>query len=173
VGSWTTVDWKAIFASIDKQSVFIRVPEKLIKIWQSNLGDQIGIEEERNNWDYIYDFKELMDLKGNRFHKKKNLLNQFINKYEYEYVALGPPIIEPAMAMQADWCDWRNCESSEILAAENRAVFKVFMNWDNLIGLSGGAILADQMIVAYTVAEKFNNETILIHQSDVFGPFNR
>jgi hypothetical protein len=163
VGNWTETDWRAIFEDIDRPIVFTRVPEKLTKIWQSHLGDQIAIEEERGNWDYIYNFKELIALKGNRFHKKKNLLNQFVNKYEYEYVPFGPQIIEPAMAMQADWCDWRDCESSEVLAAENRAVFKVFMNWDKLIGLSGGALLVDQIIVAYTVAEKYNNETVLIH----------
>jgi len=163
LGSWADVDWKTIFASIDRQTVFTRVPQKLLEIWQSHLGDQINFEEERNNWDYLYDIKELIALKGNRFHKKKNLLNQFKNKYEYAYAPFGPQIIEPAMAMQADWCDWRDCESSEVLAAENRAVLKIFMNWDKLVGLTGGALLVNDMIVAYTVAEKFNNETILIH----------
>jgi hypothetical protein len=37
------------------------------------------------------------------------------------------------------------------------------MNWDKLNGLTGGAILVDQIIVAYTVAEKLTDDTVLIH----------
>jgi hypothetical protein len=37
------------------------------------------------------------------------------------------------------------------------------MNWDKLVDLTGGAILVDNMIVAYTVAEKYSPDTVLIH----------
>lgn len=163
IGQWTNVDWNTIFENIGEQFVFTRIPEELINIWRPSLADRVRIEEERHNWDYLYNLEELIELKGNRFHKKKNLLNQFIKKYDYKYVNFEPELIEPAMAMQEDWCNWRNCESSEILAAENRAVMKVFMNWDKLIDLTGGAILVDNMIVAYTVAEKYSPDTVLIH----------
>ena len=163
VGPWTTADWNLHFENIRQQTVFTRVPEELTNIWRSHLGDRVSLEKERHNWDYLYSAGDLIELKGNRFHKKRNLLNQFTRKHNYTYVHFGPELIEPAMAMQADWCDWRDCESSEILAAENRAVLKVFMNWDKLVGLTGGAILVDDMIVAYTVAEKLNSDTILIH----------
>jgi hypothetical protein len=163
VGQWTQVDWNKIFENIQQQTLFTRIPEELINIWRPSLSDRIHIEEERHNWDYLYSLEELIELKGNRFHKKRNLLNQFIKKYDYKFVNFGPELIEPAMAMQEDWCNWRNCESSEILAAENRAVLKIFMNWDKLVDLTGGAILVDNMIVAYTVAEKYSPDTVLIH----------
>lgn len=163
VGQWTQVDWNRIFENLDPQTVFTRIPEELANLWRPSLGDRIRIEEERHNWDYLYSLEELIELKGNRFHKKRNLLNQFIKKYDYQYVNFGPELIEPAMAMQEDWCNWRNCESSEVLAAENRAVLKIFMNWDKLVDLIGGAILVDHMIVAYTVAEKYSPDTVLIH----------
>ena len=164
VGPWEGIDWDNLFKEkFNGPTVFTRIPEKLIEIWKEDLGDRIKIEEERDNWDYLYDRRELNELRGNRFHKKKNLLNQFIKNYNYEYLNLAPNLIEHAMAMQADWCDWRDCESSEILSAENRAVFRVFMNWDKLNGLTGGAILVDQIIVAYTVAEKLTDDTVLIH----------
>ncbi len=164
VGPWEGVNWDILFKKHFREAtVFTRIPEKLIDIWRQNFGDRIKIKEERDNWDYLYDRRELIELRGNRFHKKKNLLNQFIKKYNYEYLTLTPKLIEQAMAMQADWCDWRDCESSEILSAENRAVFRVFMNWDKLIGLTGGAILVDHMIVAYTIAEKLTDDTILVH----------
>jgi len=111
----------------------------------------------------VYSVSELIDLKGNRFHKKKNLLNQFIKKYEYTYVSFEPQLIGQAMAMQADWCTWRDCESSEVLSAENRAVTRVLENWELLNGMLGGAILVDGDMVAYTVAEALTPQSVVIH----------
>ena len=112
---------------------------------------------------YVYSVSDLIDLKGNRFHKKKNLLAQFVKKYDYAYVPFEPKLIEQAMAMQEDWCTWRDCESSDILSAENKSISRIFKSWDQLSGTLGGAILVDGVMAAYTVAEALTNETVVIH----------
>jgi hypothetical protein len=161
IGDWENTDWQKVFR--DRHCVLTRVPEKLSVIWQDLLPGRLKIEEVRNHWDYLYDINELIELKGKRFHKKKNLLNQFLKKYEYRYIDFGPELIEPAMAMQADWCSWRDCESSDVLAAENRSVLKILTNWDKLFGLTGGAIVVEDIIVAYTIGEKITDDTVVIH----------
>ncbi|MFO7686018.1 MAG: phosphatidylglycerol lysyltransferase domain-containing protein [Desulfobacterales bacterium] len=164
IGPWEAIDWGAVFnRRCPSGTRFLRVPEALGRLWQQNLADRIVIEEDRDHWDYLYDIAEMVALKGNRFHKKKNLLKQFINKYDYRYETFGPAMIEPAMAMQADWCNWRDCESSEVLSAENRSVFKVLMHWNDLVGLTGGAIMVEDIIVAYTLAEKMTDESVVVH----------
>lgn len=161
IGDWENTDWQKVFR--DNSCVLTRVPEKLTIIWKDMLGDRLTIEEVRNHWDYRYDINELIELKGKRFHKKKNLLNQFLKKYDYSYIDFGPDLIEPAMAMQADWCNWRDCESSDVLAAENRSVLKVLTYWDKLVGLTGGALVVEDIIVAYTIGEKITDDTVVIH----------
>ena len=161
IGDWENTDWQKVFR--DHSCVLTRVPEKLTIIWKDLLGDRLTIEEVRNHWDYLYDINELIELKGKRFHKKKNLLNQFLKKYEFRYIDFGPDLIEPAMAMQADWCNWRDCESSDVLAAENRSVLKILSNWDKLVGLTGGALMVEDIIVAYTIGEKITDDTVVIH----------
>ena len=164
IGPWESVDWADIFDhKCEKGLGITRVPEKLADMWSATVGDRIDIEEERDNWDYLYSISELVELKGNRFHKKKNLVNQFKKKYNFNYVPLGPDMIDPAMAMQADWCNWRDCESSDVLSAENRSVHKILANWEELEGLMGGVLMVDDMIVAYTIAEKLSSDTIVIH----------
>ena len=164
IGRWESIDWVDVFKKKCEEGFqFTRIPEKLADIWRETLQDRIRIEEERDHWDYIYDINELIELKGNRFHKKKNLLNQFTRKYEYRYIPFGPEVIEPAMAMQADWCSWRNCESSEVLSAENRSVHKILTHWNELEKLDGGVILVEDIIVAYTIAERLSADTIVIH----------
>ena len=164
IGPWESVDWADIFEhKCEKGLGITRVPEKLADMWRSTVGDRIEIEEERDNWDYLYSISELIELRGNRFHKKKNLVNQFKKKYNFTYEPLGPDMIDPAMAMQADWCNWRDCESSDVLSAENRSVHKILANWEELADLIGGVLMVEDMIVAYTIAEKLSSDTIVIH----------
>ena len=164
IGPWDTIDWGDVFKRrFTTGTRFIRIPETLNRLWQKVLHDRLVSEEDRDHWDYLHDITEMVELKGNRFHKKKNLLNQFIKKYDYRFETFGPSMIEPAMAMQADWCNWRDCESSDVLSAENRSVFKVLMHWNDLVGLTGGVIIVEDIIVAYTLAEKMSDESIVVH----------
>jgi hypothetical protein len=164
IGPWQNTDWQAIFAACRQDAVrFIRVPEKLASLWNRHFADQVLVEEERDHWDYLYDIRELIELRGNRFHKKKNLVRQFKKKYDYRYQPFGPEMIEPAMAMQADWCNWKDCESSDVLKAENKSVFKILYNWKDFIGLMGGVLLVDDLIVAYTIAERLAEDTVVVH----------
>ena len=164
IGRWDRIGWPALFdRQLDPGFIFTRVPERLVHIWRDTFKGRIDVEEERNHWDYLYSIEELVELKGNRFHKKKNLLKQFKKKYAYRYEHFGANMIEPAMAMQADWCNWRDCESSEVLSAENRSVQKILTHWDRLIGLTGGALMVEDIIVAYTIAEKITDDTVVVH----------
>ena len=164
VGSWQDVDWKTrIDANSAGRLEFIRVPEELTNRWRENFNESIVVKEERGNWDYVYSREDLVKLAGNRYHKKKNLLNQFNKKYEYRYVPLGPELVDHAMGMQTDWCTWRDCESSDVLSAENRAVFRTLRYWDLLDRKLGGAIMVDNEMVAYTVAETLTDDTAIIH----------
>jgi hypothetical protein len=70
---------------------------------------------------------------------------------------------ENALALQNDWCTWRDCEASDMLSAENRVIEKVLKNWSSLKGVSGGALLVNDDIVAYTVAEMLGADTLVIH----------
>jgi len=164
VGPWSEIDWPTRFpeASGDP-TIFIRIPNQLVEIWQTAFTDRAAFEEERGHWDYVYSVNELVDLKGNRFHKKKNLLNQFIKKYDYTYVPFAPELIDQAMALQESWCTWRDCESSDVLAAENHAIFRVLNNWGQLNGTLGGALMIDGSMVAYTVAEALTPQSVVIH----------
>jgi len=164
VGLWDTVDWPARLQLNPKlRSVFTRVPEMLTNLWREKLQQKVHIEEERGNWDYIYRVTDLIELKGNRYHKKKNLLNQFDRKYDFSYLPFGAEMVKQAMAMQTDWCTWRDCESSDILNSENRAIFRMLKEWKQLAGLFGGALMVDGSMVAYTVAEALARDMLLIH----------
>lgn len=163
VGPWEKIDWPGVFTQNDFKPGFTRVPEVLADLWRRQTGDMLRIEEDRANWDYIYDVEELVTLRGNRFHKKKNLLNQFKNQNDYHYEPFSTAMIDQALALQDDWCTWRDCEDSDVLSAENRAIQRVFVYWDRFPELLGGAIMVEDLIVAYTIAEPLDQDTVVIH----------
>ena len=164
VGLWGAVDWNRCVSSyFNGQTQFIRIPENLLEIWKGNIGQHITVEETRGQWDYLYSVTELVELRGKRFHKKKNLLNQFKKKYDFKYLPFGPEIIDMAREMQEDWCTWRDCESFEALAAENRAISRILNSWEKIYGLGGGAIMVDQEMAAYTIVESLSREMLVIH----------
>lgn len=164
VGPWNSIDWMKRYPQrSDHQTVFIRVPAVLFESWRTAMGDAAIALEERGHWDYEYNVADLIELKGNRYHKKKNLLNQFVKKYEFRYLPFGPDLIEQAMNMQEDWCTWRDCESSDVLSAENKAIARVLADWKHFNGALGGALMVNGDMVAYTVAEGLTRDCIVIH----------
>ncbi|MDL2209788.1 phosphatidylglycerol lysyltransferase domain-containing protein, partial [Desulfovibrio sp. OttesenSCG-928-O18] len=125
MGRWDKVDWAAT-GEFPSGRKFFRVPEKLRDMWQEQLPVTLEVEEARGQWDYLYASEELANLSGNKFHKKKNLLNQFIKKYpDHVYTPMTLDCVESVLRMQEEWCHWYECKGSEALLAENKAVFRV------------------------------------------------
>jgi len=166
VGQWENIDWDESFNHFLNRSghtTVIRVPEQLIECWEKVLKEKITVKETRGAWDYLYAVPELIKLKGNRFHKKKNLLNQFKNKYDYHYLPFESALVDSALGMQNDWCTWRDCESSEMLSAENQAISRILGSWKKLEQLMGGAIFVKDEMAAYTIGERLDKHTLVIH----------
>ena len=165
IGDWCNADWPDILSSghFMGSRMVTRVPEKLADIWKTRAGNRVTVESIRGHWDYLYASRDLMELKGNRYHNKKNLLNQFLANHQFQYTPMDAAITEKALSLQNDWCIWKDCESQQALAAENRVIEKILRNWNRLKGLSGAALLVQNELVAYTIAEQINPRMMIIH----------
>lgn len=162
VGNWEETDWSALMQGMPPGTCFIRIPERLKLVWEARPCG-IRVEECREHWDYLYDVTELIELKGRKFHNKKNLLNQFLRDHDAEFVTLDEKTVEFALALQTDWFLWRNSENDQTLQAENRAIVKVMHDWSRLGGLVGGGLVVDGKMIAYTIAEALDEDSIVIH----------
>ncbi len=167
VGNWIGVDWKPMLKRLFPEgAVFERVPEPLSEIWRRTLGTHARIEEQRSEWEYVYPVGDLISLKGNRLHAKRNLLMQFRRLYDWTYEEIGRDDIDEILALQGDWCRWRNCDDTPGLRAENHAITRILCDWDNLPGLMGGLLRVDGRPVAYTIAEGLSSggpDMLVIH----------
>ena len=142
----------------------VRVPEKLLHTWQEHLPGLVDPEEDRGQWEYLYKQEELADLPGNRYHKKRNHYNSYIKTYgEPDYHSLDDAMVEDVLAVQDDWCQWHECEQSPSLRAENEAINRVLSHWNCFTGLVGGSLYVDGKMVAFSVGENLDGESLGVH----------
>jgi hypothetical protein len=63
----------------------------------------IEITEDRDNFDYLYLRNDLMELPGKKYHKKRNLVNQFVHYYAHEERPLTQDCIPHALQVLDHW----------------------------------------------------------------------
>jgi hypothetical protein len=63
----------------------------------------VEIAEDRDNFDYLYLRTDLAELSGKKYHKKRNLVNQFVNLYSCEEKPLTLDLIPQAMDVLDRW----------------------------------------------------------------------
>lgn len=132
------------------------------------------IEEEFEYADYVYLKDDLAFLGGNRYAKKRNLVNQFSRAYISEGRVRTLPI-EPAMAPACidfleEWCLERECGSdpAENLACEKIATINALTHIDKL-ELSGLAVYVDERICAFGIASHLTREMGVLHFEKAFS----
>ena len=64
--------------------------------------------------------------------------------------------------METNWCNLRNCEADPSLEAEHKAIKELFNRFTDLNAL-GGAILINNNVEAFTIGEKLNSNSAVIH----------
>jgi hypothetical protein len=152
---------KECFAFLGKGGKIERVGEDFL----ASLGtvSDISAKPERSHFDYLYNSLEMRTLPGKRFHDKKNLVAQFEKKYSFQYTPLQEKLIGECIAFKHSWCMERNCEDQEGLKQEHCAVLEMLRNFSALKGLRGGILRVNGIIVALTLGEELNKDTLVIH----------
>lgn len=152
----------------------IRIPKDLALYLESN--NIKNVEESRDEWEYIYSYTELTTLSGGKFHKKKNLYNQFI-KNEYEFKNIDTTIIKDIYEFENNINMLLNNHNNTVETENNasdisnqmRADADIYMTkilldyWEKINHIIGGIIYIDKKIVAYTIADLSMRDTIVVH----------
>ncbi len=123
---------------------------------------KLTVIEDRNNWDYVYSIKDLISLEGTKYRKKRQNIHQCLSDHECKYKPITSQIIKECLELQHDWCNLRSCISDPSLMSEDWAIKEILTNFNEL-AVFGGAIYVDDRIEAFTIAEKLNSNTAVIH----------
>ena len=114
------------------------------------------------SWDYVYKREKLAELKGKKLHGKRNHINKFIEEHpDFVYKKLDSSMYGECIAVYDEWKEEKGLSEKEF-ANERRSVVLALENMDKL-NLTGGAILLDGKIKAFTIGERLTENMQLIH----------
>lgn len=123
------------------------VPESKCKSERIRL-ESAGFQvvEDRDNFDYLYDRKDLAELSGKAYHKKRNLVNAFINSYTYEQKMLDDSTMRDAIFVLDAWRDEKGVDGDYVAAREALERYEV-------LGMRGAVYYVDGKPAGYALGE--------------------
>lgn len=158
----TVLRLRQYFTGKGWQLQFKKVTQDELERLRAFVQQESDILFDRDNSDYVYLTKDLIELKGKKFHGKRNHVNRFLKTYAFEYVPLDDRYVDACKQIMEDWCSTRNCECIRGDYCERYANIEVLENFEQL-GCKGGLIRVNGRFEAFTVGERLNHETAVIH----------
>ena len=140
--------------------MFKGVSEEVKERMESLCPGRYVFTHDRDNSEYVYTTESLITLSGKKLRQKKNHLNQFRMQYSnYEYLPITPDLFDECRETAAKWVETHHEEGIE---DELAAINNLFDHWEEL-GLQGGLIKLFGLVEAFSIGERLNERTALIH----------
>lgn len=150
------------------------VPDMRLQL-EKEFPDVFEYRTDRDHFDYLYLRTDLAGLRGKNFQAKRNHVNQFCKKYDFQYMSMTEDMIPGCLQMYDEWCEDRRCQEDKGLNYERQALVYGMQHFDQL-GLTGGVIKVEGKIIAFTFGMPVNQNTFCIHAEkalvDYEGAYN-
>lgn len=118
----------------------------------------------RNFCDYVYYALDLEELKGKKYHAKRNHLNRFYEN-DWSFEPMSSANISECLAMNELWREENvtdDSEDAQSKTAELDVVTRSLELFDEL-GYTGGVLRVDGEVQAFTFGERSAENTFVVH----------
>lgn len=123
---------------------------------------EFDIDTDRSDFDYVYTVEKLSTLRGKKLHGKRNHIARFKDDDDWSYEELNKENIDECRKMAKHWIDQREEKWNAEMEQEMRVLEKAFVYFEEL-GLFGGVLRKKEEIVAFTIGERLNSDTMVVH----------
>lgn len=164
------MEWiMSYFQKIDKPFRMTMVTEEQFQRLNELYPDEFQIEYDRDYADYIYEIDKMTTLSGKKLHGKRNHINKFkAMNPDWCYEDITQDNTQECLQMLEGWRVMNLCDSdpekSKELCVSRNAVIHL-----KELGLVGGLLRAGGKVVAVTVGEPCNEDTIVVHIEKAFS----
>ncbi len=134
-------------------------------------GENYDIIESRNEFDYIYNSTDLINLAGKKYHSKRNHISAFSKQFDWHYEEITHENIDKVRDCAAAWYSQNGDKMDDELKCEMQGVTLMLDNMDYL-EICGGAIVVDDAVVAFTLGSAINNNVYNIHIEKALSGFD-
>ncbi len=134
------------------------------ELMESLYPDKFEYHRDRDFFDYVYAVEDLAQLKGRKYHGKKNHFNKFLATHpDYK----TEPINEGNISKVRDMVDrWYKARIEELpdsdFTMEQKAIVKAFDNYNEL-GMEGIIITDNDEVLAMTMGSRLSDNTFDVH----------
>lgn len=137
---------------------------------RADLLSRYQIDEDRDNFDYVYNLSDLAELKGNRYRGKRNFVNRFNKLYRWQTRPLDIREDETWRQMQTLYRLWsgRQTQKENDVENESKALSRL-REISSRINLFCLGLFVEEKLVGYTINEiKQNYQGEIIFATNLF-----
>ncbi len=131
-------------------------------------GDRAEAEPNTDEFDYIYSYQELTELKGKKYHAKRNHIARF-SENDWSYEEIDRENIAECIEMNGEWCR-RNLSDDTGKNDESDVVRRSLGEFFEL-GYKGGLLRVNGKVQAFTFGEPLNSDTFNVHVEKALTDF--
>jgi len=176
-------DKKPVLDAIIEDAKKRKIPCRLIglreedkQLLEALYPNRFRFHHDRDSHDYVYEIDALADLKGRKYHGKRNHYNRFRETYpEYSAEPLTKDTLPAVKEMVHSWYETRLKDAPDSdFQLERAALEKALRHYDEL-GMEGFILRNGSDIFAVTLGSLSNPKTFDIHfekaRSDIDGAY--
>jgi uncharacterized protein len=140
------------------------VPEKIVELLPYNHGFEVI--EDKDNYDYILSVSDLVGMKGNKFHKKRNMVTRFIKDHKNEVQTKILDISDPVVQRQMTdlFLQWEKVRGRKRADTENELIaIKNLYKGAHKFNLQVLGLYLKNKFVGFSVEELIHDKHAMIH----------
>ncbi len=144
--------------------LLVGLTDDMVDRIESVFSDEFLYSEDRDEADYIYLSADLAELKGKKYHSKRNFVHRFFEEYygRYAYEPMSSANVEDVLNYQRRWYDKHvRHEADEMLKEEICAIERMLSSFEALEA-RGGILKVDNNIIAYSMGTKAAEDTFVV-----------
>ncbi len=149
---------------------FYGLSEYDVEFLKKEFPGKFQFKENRDSADYIYLVSDLAELKGKKYHSKRNHIKYFEKNYNWTYERLTKDNISDCIRMTEKWIEENEDKLEDGIDVELDVIKRAFDNFE-ILGFTGALLRVDGEVVAWTLGEKLSEDTFCTHFEKAFASF--
>lgn len=155
-------DKKALINELIKDNqnlLFYGLTYDMVNYLSENFAGKFSFSKMEGFDDYVYTRDKLVNLSGKKLHSKRNHINNFYKLYNSEFSQITGMDKD---LIVSSYNRWFKETDDKFLLQEKDSIKDLLESFDEL-GLVGGKLTVSGNLVAFSIGERLNDDTAVVH----------